>query len=34
LKTFPVSVESGDILLDLDDERYTESAADGKENER
>jgi toluene monooxygenase system ferredoxin subunit len=34
LKAFPVSIESGDILLDLDDERYTESAADGRENER
>jgi hypothetical protein len=34
LKAFPVSIESGGILLDLDDERYTESADDGRENER
>jgi toluene monooxygenase system ferredoxin subunit len=28
LKAFPVTVESGDILLDLDDERPTEAVAD------
>ena len=33
LKVLPVSIESGDILLDLDDERPAESAA-GRENER
>lgn len=33
LKSFPVTVESGDILLDLDDEKSIESAA-GSENER
>jgi toluene monooxygenase system ferredoxin subunit len=33
LKVFPVSIESGEILLDLDDERSAESAA-GRENER
>lgn len=34
LKAFPVSIESRDILLDLDDERPTGSAADSRENER
>jgi toluene monooxygenase system ferredoxin subunit len=34
LKAFPVRIESGDILLDLQDERPTESAAGRKENER
>jgi nitrite reductase/ring-hydroxylating ferredoxin subunit len=34
LKAFPVSIESRDILLDLEDERSTESAAGGRENER
>ena len=33
LKVFPVSIESRDILLDLDDERSTEAAA-SRENER
>jgi len=33
LKVLPVSIQSGDILLDLDDERFTESAA-RRENER
>ena len=33
LKTFLVSIESSDILLDLDDERSAESAVGG-ENER
>jgi toluene monooxygenase system ferredoxin subunit len=33
LKAFPVSIESRDILLDVDDESSTESAA-GRENER
>ena len=33
LKSFPVTVESGDILLDLDGEKSIESAA-GSENER
>ena len=33
LKVFPVSIESRDILLDVDDERSTEDAA-GRENER
>jgi toluene monooxygenase system ferredoxin subunit len=30
LKVFPVSIESRDILLDLDDERSAESAAGGE----
>lgn len=34
LKAFPVSIENGDILLDLEDQRSTESAAGGRENER
>lgn len=34
LKAFPVSIESRDILLDLDDERSPESAAGSRENER
>lgn len=34
LKAFPVSIESRDILLDLEDERSTESAAGVRENER
>jgi nitrite reductase/ring-hydroxylating ferredoxin subunit len=34
LKAFPVSIESRDILLDLDDERPTESAAGSREDER
>ena len=29
LKVFPVSIETGDILLDVDDERSTEPAAGG-----
>jgi toluene monooxygenase system ferredoxin subunit len=33
LKVFPVSIESRDILLDLDDERPPEAAA-GRENKR
>ena len=33
LKAFPVSIESRDILLDVDAESSTESAA-GRENER
>ena len=33
LKVFPVSIESTDILLNLDDERSTETAA-GSEKER
>ena len=34
LRVFPVSIERRDILLDLDDERPTQSAAGGRENER
>jgi toluene monooxygenase system ferredoxin subunit len=34
LKEFPVSIESRDILLDLEDERPTESAGGGIESER
>ena len=34
LKAFSVSIESRDILLDLDDERPAESAAGSRENER
>ncbi|MGB8325700.1 MAG: Rieske 2Fe-2S domain-containing protein [Candidatus Acidiferrum sp.] len=34
LKAFPVSIESRDILLDLDDERPTESAVGSSENAR
>jgi toluene monooxygenase system ferredoxin subunit len=34
LKEFPVNIESRDILLDLEDERPTESAGGGIESER
>jgi toluene monooxygenase system ferredoxin subunit len=34
LKAFPVNIESQNILLDLDEERSTESAAGSRENDR
>ena len=33
LKAFPVTIERRAILLDLDDERYPESASGGRESE-
>ena len=34
LREFPVSIESRDILIDLEDERPAESTGDGRESER